>query len=182
MTAQMLYLIFVRLVGWMALLARLAASKDAEPLGLRQEVAVLRQHNPNPGWTGPTRAVIAALAQLLPVSMRINRLVTPVTLLRWHRRLIRWRWTCPSPVGRPPIDVQLATLIERIARENPGWATSRSGVNCPAWGSTSEPQPRGGRRNGGGYLQRRSATGLPGVSSCPRKLAAAARIFARIQP
>ena len=72
MTARMLYLIFVRLVGWMALLAPSAASKDAELLVLRQEAAVLRQHNPKPGLDWADRAVIAALARLLPASLRMN--------------------------------------------------------------------------------------------------------------
>jgi transposase InsO family protein len=121
----MLYLIFVRLVGWMALLARSAASKDAELLVLRQEVAVLRRQNPKPRMDWADRAVIAALARLLPGPLRMNRLVTPATLLRWHRRLIRWRWTYPSRGGRPPIDAQLAALIERMARENPGWGYRR---------------------------------------------------------
>ncbi len=53
-TVRMLYPIFVRLTGWIALLARSAASKDAELLVLRQEVAVLRRQNRSPGWTGPT--------------------------------------------------------------------------------------------------------------------------------
>jgi putative transposase len=72
----MLYLILVRLVGWMALLARSAASKDAELLVLRQEVAVLRRQNPRPklDWAG--RAVLAALARLLPRPLRMSRLVT----------------------------------------------------------------------------------------------------------
>jgi putative transposase len=121
----MVYLIFVRLAGWMALLARSAASKDAELLVLRQEVGVLRRQNPRPKLDWADRAVIAALARLLPGPVRTSRLVTPATLLCWHRRLIRWRWTYPSRGGRPPVDARLAALIERMARENPGWGCRR---------------------------------------------------------
>src|SRR6516162_3604662 len=111
----MLYLIFVRLTGWMALLARSAASKDAELLVLRQEVAVLRRQNPKPRLDWADRAVLAALARLLPRPLRMSRLVTPDTLLRWHRRLIRWRWIYPSRGGRPSVDPGLAALIEQMA-------------------------------------------------------------------
>jgi putative transposase len=121
----MLYLIFVRLTGWMALLARSAASKDAELLMLRQEVAVLRRQNPKPTLDWADRAMLAALARMLPRPLRMSRLFTPDTLLRWHRRLIRWRWTCPPKSGRPPIDIKLAVLIEQMARENPGWGYQR---------------------------------------------------------
>lgn len=62
----MLYLIFIRLTGWMALLARSAASKDAELMVLRQEVAVLRRQNPKPKLDWADRMVLAALARLLP--------------------------------------------------------------------------------------------------------------------
>jgi hypothetical protein len=91
----MLYFVFVRLVGWMALLARSSASKDAELLVLRQEVAVLRRQNPRPKLDWADRMVLAALARLLPGPKRMSRLLTPDTLLRWHRRLVRWRWTYP---------------------------------------------------------------------------------------
>ena len=121
----MLYLIFVRLTGWMALLARSAASKDAELLVLRQEVAVLRRQKPTPKLDWADRAVIAALARLLPRPLRMSRMVTPDTLLRWHRRLVRWRWTYPRRGGRPPVDARLTLLIEQMARENPGWGYKR---------------------------------------------------------
>ncbi|WP_329240228.1 integrase core domain-containing protein [Actinoallomurus sp. NBC_01490] len=55
----------------------------------------------------------------------MSRLVTPDTLLRWHRRLVRWHWTYPPKRGRPPVDARLAALIEQMARENPGWGYKR---------------------------------------------------------
>jgi putative transposase len=109
----------------MALLARSAASKDAELLVLRQEVAVLRRQHPRPRLDWADRAVLAALTRLLPRPLRMRRLISPGTLLRWHQRLVRWRWTYPRRGGRPPIDAKLAILIEQMARENPGWGYQR---------------------------------------------------------
>jgi hypothetical protein len=97
-TVRMLYFMFVRLAGWMALPARSAAFKDAELLVLRQQVAVLRRQNPRLKLDLADRAVIAVLARLLPRPLRRSRLVTRRRC--WHRRLIHWRWTYPRRGGR----------------------------------------------------------------------------------
>jgi len=121
----MLYLMFVRLTGWLALLARSSASKDAELLVLRHEVAVLRRQHPGPKLDWADRAVFAALGRLLSRHARMSRLVTPGTLLRWHRRLVRWHWTYRHKGGRPPVEAKVAALVEQMARDNPGWGYKR---------------------------------------------------------
>jgi putative transposase len=124
-TLRLLYLIFRQMLGLVLLTGRASSSKDVELLVLRHEVAVLRRTNPRPRLDWADRAVFAALIRRLPTKLRGHRLVTPGTVLRWHRRLGRKKWTYPNRSGRPPINEALVALVERMARENPSWGYRR---------------------------------------------------------
>ncbi len=125
MAFRLLYLITIRIFGWLVLLGREQAFKDAEIMLLRHEVAVLRCQvaQPKPDWAD--RAVLAALTLLLPAALRAHRLVTPGTMLAWHRRLITRKWTYPNRPGRPRTSQEIRDLVLRLAQENPAWGYRR---------------------------------------------------------
>ena len=101
MALRLIYLMFVKLMSWMVLQARTENAKEIEILVLRHQLAVLQRHTPRPRISRIDRAVIAALSRLLPASRRHGFLVTPATILRWHRQLVSRHWT-PARPGRPP--------------------------------------------------------------------------------
>jgi len=141
---RLLYLIMVRVFGWLVLLGRGEASKDAEILVLRHEVAVLRRQiaRPKPDWAG--RAVLAALARLLPAVLRARRLVTPGTLLAWHRRLVTRKWTYPSRPGRPRTSWGFASEVAHRSRATPSrsWRLASWLVHL-VWAGTGRQHQQG---------------------------------------
>jgi putative transposase len=116
---RLVYLIFDRLLDWLMLLSRTSSSKDIELLVLRHEVAILRRTNPRPRLDWADRAVLAALIRHLPAVLRDHCLVTPATVLRWHRHLVAKKWTYPNRGGRPALDKTMTRLRRRRARRRP---------------------------------------------------------------
>jgi putative transposase len=118
------YLLSRRLFELVLLLARSEQRKEVEILLLRHELQVLRRQLAQPQLQPADRVVLAALAQALPRLRSL--LVEPETLLRWHRELVRRRWTFPRrPPGRPPLVSQARQLVLRLAAENPSWGYKR---------------------------------------------------------
>jgi putative transposase len=122
---RLVYLIVTRIFAWLFLMTRSSGAKNAEILILRHELAVLRRQvtTPKPGW--PNRALLAALARLLPRALREHRIVSPRTLLAWHQRLVKQKWTQSPSTGRPPLPEEIRDLIIRLGAENPRWGFRR---------------------------------------------------------
>jgi hypothetical protein len=122
---RLVYLTFSQLMQWAVLLARDSAAKDIELLVLRHEVAVLRRQVARPQVDWADRAVLAGFTRLLPGQLWDGLFVRLPTLLRWHRDLVRRRWTYPSRRGRPAITGEIRGVVLRPARENSTWGYRR---------------------------------------------------------
>jgi hypothetical protein len=123
---KLIYQMFAKVLSWMVLRTRSDVAKEIEILVLRHQLAVLQRRRPRPRINWTDRAVIAALARLLPAPRRRGLLVTPATILRWHRHLVRRRSTTPHiRSGRPAIPAGVRALVLRLATENPTWGYRR---------------------------------------------------------
>src|SRR6266487_7185778 len=120
------YWVARRLFELLILLSRAEREKELEILVLRHELQVLRRQVGRPRLRSADRVLLAALGQLVPRKRRRSFLVEPATLLRWHRDLVRRRWTYAGRrPGRPPLASQTQRLILRLAAENPSWGYKR---------------------------------------------------------
>src|SRR6266487_1129342 len=126
MALSFLYLMARRLVGVLFGLLRSEHAKDIQIAVLRHQLEVLRRQVKRPEFRPADRAVLAMLSSALPRRRWWILLVTPDTLLRWHRRLVTRKWTQPDRrAGRPPLPDHLVALIVRLATENPRWGYQR---------------------------------------------------------
>jgi len=119
------YLALRRVFQLVLLRFRSSTFKELEIVVLRHELAVLRRRIGRPQLTTADRAFLTAASRLLPRTKWRSFIVTPATLLRWHRRLVARRWTCRGRVGRPPIGGEIRELVLRLARDNPRWGYQR---------------------------------------------------------
>ncbi len=184
MALRLVYLIFIRLLGAPALFLRSDVSKEAEILVLRHQLAVLRRQSarPKPSWAD--RALISALARLLPKSRRVGLLVTPGTLLRWHADLVKRHWTHKHKTpGRPPTKPTIHAMVLRMAAENPTWGYRRiagelSGLGQNVGAATVwrilhkagiDPAPRRSGPSWGEFLRVQASGILASISSTPTR-------------
>jgi putative transposase len=122
---RLAYLTLCRSIQLLTSLVRGDAAKELEILVLRHQLTVLRRQTPRPKLEPTDRALLAAISRVLPRARWSCFLVSPETLLRWHRRLVAGAWTYPHQPGRPPLDDEVQQLIVRLARENPRWGYQR---------------------------------------------------------
>ena len=142
MALRLAYLVLIRTLSWLALLARSGLAKDVEVLVLRHEFAVLRRTNPHPTLTWVDWAYLSALSRLLPTQLRRLRLVSPRILLRWHAHLVARHWTyARRQPGRPPSPQPIRALVAH-SPQNASWCYRRIhgelvGIGRPVAASTS---------------------------------------------
>ena len=131
MCLRFVYLLITRASSWLRLSQREETWKTAEILILRHQLAVLQRRQPRrPDLNWADRALIAALFGVIPKARRhgLRLLVTPDTIVRWHRDVARRRWAARSKrgrTGRPATRRNIKALVLRLARENPAWGYRR---------------------------------------------------------
>ena len=166
MAFSFLYLAVRAVLGALVRSRRGLDVKDIELLVLRHELAILRRQAGKPRLGMADRALLAAAAVHLPRPQRAVLLVTPRTLLRWHRSLVRRKWRQPAGrVGRPPLSPEIRELVIRLARENPRWGTAGSAVSCASWASLCPRRAFGGCSRLPGSSRRRVAAVRVGATS-----------------
>jgi putative transposase len=140
MVFSFLYLVVRALFGALVRSRRSLHMKDIELLVLRHELEILRRQVARPKLGRADRALLAAAACHLPRSSRVVLLVTPRTLLRWHRALVRRKWRqVPGQRGRPKLPAEVRELVLRLARENPRWGPRRICGELAKLGFTISP-------------------------------------------
>jgi putative transposase len=129
MCLRFVFLLITRVASGLRLSRREEMWKTAEILIMRHQLAVLQPQRPKLTWAD--RALLAVLLSVIPNARRqgLRLLVTPDTIVRWHRDIVRHRWAARSMrgrTGRPATRRNIQALVRRLARENPGWGTAGS--------------------------------------------------------
>ena len=125
MFLSLCYMVFRWVLQLATLRLRSNDGKELEIVVLRHELAILRRRTRRPAMTWTDRCFLAAASRLLPRARWPSFIITPRTLLRWHRRLVAKRWTYQRRAGRPPIRREIRALVVRFARDNPRWGYQR---------------------------------------------------------
>ncbi len=139
MCLRFVFLLITRVASWLRPSRREQAWQTAEILILRHQLAVVQRRQPRrPNVNWADRALLAALPGVIPKARRhgLRLLVTPDTIVRWHRGIVRRRWAARSmrgTSGRPATRRNISALVLRLARENPEWGTAGSTASWPAW-------------------------------------------------
>jgi putative transposase len=186
MCLRFVFLLITRMTSWLRLSRRAESWKTAEILLLRHQLAVLQRQQPRRNLDWADRAILAALLSVIPKARRhgLRLLVTPDTIVRWHRDIIRRRWAARSKrgsTGRPATRRNIKALVLRLARDNPGWGYRRihgelAGLGVKIAASTAweilknagiDPAPRGTGPTWSLFLRSQAEAILARLSSRP---------------